>query len=291
MPREKTGATGEEAGGMQDGDDVLYEEREGVATITFNRPQAMNAFSKRTRVLMAEFVARAEASANVGCVVLTGAGRAFCAGADVKRLNDATVQRSRADTLLEEVDALRAFQRQTVLRLHHMPKPTIAAVNGPAFGLGLSFAMACDVRLAARSATLSPGFGRIAITGDTGLIWFLTRTIGRSATLEWLYTSETLSADAAAARGILNQVFDDADFAASTREMAIRIAAGSRRTNAGFKANVELALQVDLATSLHQEALSISTDLMSEDHQEAVRALIEKRPPRFASSGQIQERS
>jgi len=262
------------------GDHVVYEERDGVAYITFNRPEAMNAMSPEGRVLLAEHVARAETSSEVGCVVLTGAGRAFSAGADVKRLNNPAVQRSRADSLLTDVDALRRFQRQTVLRLHQMAKPTIAAINGPAFGAGLSFAMSCDVRYAARSARLSAGFGRIGVTGDTGLIWFLTRAIGRAATLEWLYTSEILSADEAARRGVVNRVFDDAEFAARTHEIAAAIAAGSARTNTGMKANVELALQTDLATSLHQEALSISTDLLSEDHREAVRALMEKRAAR-----------
>ncbi|MBV9840052.1 MAG: enoyl-CoA hydratase/isomerase family protein [Sphingomonadaceae bacterium] len=262
-------------------DEILYEEQDRVAYIRFNRPEAMNAFSREMRQLLAEHIARAEVSPAVGCIVLTGVGRAFSAGADVKRLGSSDVQRSRADTLLDDVDALRRFQRETVLKLHGMAKPSIAAVNGHAFGVGLSFAMCCDIRYAARSARLCPGFGRIAITGDTGLIWFLTRTIGRAATLEWLYTSEILSADEAAQRGVVNQVFDDAAFAERTHELAARIAAGSSRTNAGLKANVELALQADLATSLHQEALSISTDLLSEDHREAVRALLEKRPPRF----------
>ena len=266
------------------GDDVLYEERDGVAYITLNRPQAMNAMTPQMRLLLAEYVGRAEASSDAGCVVLTGAGRAFCAGADVKRLGDAQVQGSRADRLLGDVQALRQFQRRSVLRLHRMAKPTIAAVNGPAFGAGLSFAMSCDIRFAARSARLSAGFGRIAVTGDTGLIWLLTRTIGRAATLEWLYTGDILSADEAARRGVVNQVFDDDEFAAKTHELATKIAAGSRRTNAGLKANVELALQTDLETSLYQEALSISTDLLSEDHREAVRALLEKRAPRFTSS-------
>lgn len=258
-------------------DDVLYEVRDRVAYITFNRPHVLNAMSPRSRVLLPDFVAMAEASPDVGCVVLTGAGRAFSTGADVKRLGNSEYQRSRADTLLEDVEALRRHQRLTVLRLHQMPKPTIAAVNGHAFGAGLSFAMACDVRYAARSAKLSAGFGRIGVTGDTGLIWFLTRTIGRAATLEWLYTSDVLEADEAARRGVVNQVFDDAEFAAKTHEIAAKIASGSARTNAGLKSNVELALESDLATSLHQEALSICTDMLSDDHREAVRALLEAR--------------
>jgi 2-(1,2-epoxy-1,2-dihydrophenyl)acetyl-CoA isomerase len=267
-----------------EGDEILYEERDRVAYIRFNRPAAMNALTLAMRPLLGDYIARAEASAEVGCVVVTGIGRAFCAGADVKRLNSTDVQGSRAGTLLQDTDALRQFQRRTVLRLHQMAKPTVAAINGPAFGVGLSFAMCCDVRYAARSARLCPGFGRIAITGDTGLIWFLTKTIGRAATLEWLYTSEIIVADEAAARRVVNRVWDDEDFVARTHEAAARIAAGSRRTNAGFKANVELALQADLATSLHQEALSINTDLLSDDHREAVRALIEKREPHFHSA-------
>jgi 2-(1,2-epoxy-1,2-dihydrophenyl)acetyl-CoA isomerase len=263
------------------GDDILYEERDGVAYITFNRPHVMNAASPRMRVLLPEFVARAEASAKVGCVVLTGAGRAFCAGADIKRLADPAEQGSTADTLLEGTEALRAHQRETVLRLHQMPKPTISAINGYAFGAGLSFAMSCDVRYAARSAKLSAGFGRIGVTGDTGLVWFLTQTIGRSATLDWLYTSEVITADEAARRGVVNQVFDDHEFADRIHEIAAKIAAGSARTNAGMKANVELASQTDLFTSLHQEALSIHCDLLSDDHKEAVTALVQKRPPQF----------
>ena len=265
----------------QDADDMLYEERDGVAYIIFNRPHAMNAGSPRMRLLFPEFVARAEASKDVGCVVLTGAGRAFSAGADVKRLADPNEQSAVADTLLEGTESLRAHQRSTVLRLHQMPKPTISSINGYAFGAGLSFAMSCDIRYAARSARLSAGFGRIGVTGDTGLIWFLTRTIGRSATLEWLYTSEVISADEAARRGVVNAVFDDDVFSGRVHEIAMKIASGSTRTNAGMKANVELALQTELSTSLYQEALSIHCDLLSEDHKEAVAALIEGRAPRF----------
>jgi enoyl-CoA hydratase/carnithine racemase len=262
-------------------DVVLYEVRDRVAWITFTRPRAMNAMTQETRHLLPRYIAEAESSPEVGCLVLTGAGRAFNAGADIKRLDNADDQKSRADALHDYVDELRGHQRRTVLRLYAMGKPTIAAVNGPAFGAGLGLAMACDIRYAARSAKMSAGFGRIAVSGDTGLTWFLTRTIGRAATLEWLYTNEIIDGAEAYRRGAVNKVFDDEGFAERVHAIAAGIAAGSARTHAGFKSNVELASQVDLVTSLHQEALSINTDLLTPDHKEAVRALIEKRAPRF----------
>ena len=275
-------ATAAMEGACASDEHVLYEEREGMAWLTFNRPSAMNAMSQRTREVLPELIERAEHSPDVRCVVLTGAGRAFCTGADVKRLGEAEDREARARDLSGKVEALREYQRGTVLRLHHMAKPTIAAVNGYAIGAGLSFAMACDIRIAARSAKLCAGFGRIGVTGDTGLIWFLVHAIGRAATLELLYTSDMISADEGLRLGVVNKVFDDEDFAAQAQELAARIAAGSLRTNAGMKANVELALQADLAASLHQEALSINADLLSADHREALAALLEKRKPNFA---------
>ena len=264
-------------------DDLRAEIDDGVAVITMNRPDRRNAFSPAMISALGTVLARVETDDAVGCVVLTGAGGAFCAGGDVKRM--AAAPADRGDGAGPSLDALihrqRLNQRATSGRLWSMPKPTIAAIGGAAAGAGLSLALACDLRYAVPGAVLTTAFARVAFAGDYGGTWFLTRLVGSSKAKELYYFSERLSAEEAHRLGIVNAIFPPDDFEREVRERARRLAEGPSIAYRYMKENLNRAVSGELGDCMDLEVTHHVHTGLTEDHREAARAFMDKREPRF----------
>jgi 2-(1,2-epoxy-1,2-dihydrophenyl)acetyl-CoA isomerase len=249
---------------------------EGVVTLTFNRPDCLNALSKPIMEGLLEALPRLAGDPVVGAIVLTGAGRAFCAGGDVKSMAEGTNQRP----FNEAVAHLRG--RMEVSRLlHEIPKPTIAMLNGVAAGAGLSLALACDLRIAARSARLITAFANIGFSGDFGGSYFLSKLVGTGKARELYYTAEPIEAEQALALGIVNRVVADDELAEATSTLARKLAQGPRIALALMKQHLNAAESSTLAALLDLEATHQIETGRTQDHKEAARAFVEKRPPVF----------
>jgi 2-(1,2-epoxy-1,2-dihydrophenyl)acetyl-CoA isomerase len=249
---------------------------EGVATLTLNRPDRLNALSTPIMEGLLEALPRLASDTGVGVVVLTGAGRAFCAGGDVKSM----AERSAEPGMEEAVSHLRG--RMEVSRLlHEIPKLTIAMVNGPAAGAGMSLALACDLRIAAHSARFVSAFANIGFSGDFGGSYFLSKLVGTGKARELYYTAEPLDAAQALALGVVNRVVPDAELVDATMLLARKLARGPRVALALMKQNFNAAENGTLAQLLDLEARRQIETGRTEDHREAARAFVEKRPPVF----------
>ncbi len=264
-------------------EDLRAEIDDGVAVITMNRPDRRNAFSYAMVSALGAVLAQVETDEAVGCVVLTGAGGAFCAGGDVK--NMAATPTDRGDGAGRSLDALihrqRLNQRATSGRLWSMPKPTIAAIGGPAAGAGLSLALACDLRYAVSGAVLTTAFAKVAFAGDYGGTWFLTRLVGSSKAKELYYFSERLSAEDAQQFGIVNAIFPPADFEREVMERARRLAQGPSVAYRYMKENLNRAVSGELGDCMDLEATHHVHTGLTQDHREAAQAFMDKREPRF----------
>jgi 2-(1,2-epoxy-1,2-dihydrophenyl)acetyl-CoA isomerase len=258
----------------------LLSRREGrVAVVTLNRPERLNALTRTMmRALLAELAACASDEA-VGCVVLTGAGNAFCAGGDVRVQAD-TASRGADQTPERRADDLRTSMEASRL-LHEMPKPTIAMLNGVAAGAGFSLALACDLRIAGESARLTTAFAKVGLSGDYGGTWFLTRLVGPALARELYFTSDVLDARRIEALGLANRVVPDAALEAETMALAARLADGPAVALRYIKRNLNVADTGSLAQSFDSEAFGMLRCRESEDHKEASRAFVEKRAPVF----------
>jgi 2-(1,2-epoxy-1,2-dihydrophenyl)acetyl-CoA isomerase len=259
--------------------DLLARVEDGVAVLTMNRPERRNALSAAMLEALAAALENAETNPEIACVVLTGAGGAFCAGGDVKAMaesNDASMDYD------ARVAVQRRNQRATSGRLHTMPKPTIAALPGAAAGAGLALALACDLRIAARSAVLTTAFARVGLAGDYGGTWFLTRLVGSARARELYFLSERLAAEDAERLGLVNRVVDDERLEAEALALASRLAAGPRVCLAYMKENLNRAESGDeLGECMDLEATHHLRTAMTEDHREAAAAFAEKREPTF----------
>jgi len=273
-------------------DDVLIEKKDGVAKITLNRPESLNAMGGALMPMLAQLLADASADRGVRCVVLTGAGRAFCAGGDVKGMaagrdtilhpNGGTPsETSPAALMAAGVQGLRASQRATSLVLHTMPKPTIAMVNGHAVGAGLSLALACDIRVASENAKLGTIFRNVGFSGDFGGAYFLQKLVGMGKARELYFTGEILSAADAMAIGMVNRVVPHEKLEEETMALAAQLASGPTLAYARMKENLNRAEDCDLVTLLDQEALNMTLSGQTNDHREAAKAFVEKRTPTF----------
>ena len=267
-------------------EDLRAEIDDGVAVITMNRPDRRNAFSQAMVSALGAILAQVETDDAVGCVVLTGAGGAFCAGGDVKSMAaSAAPSADRGDGAGQSVDARihrqRLNQRATSGRLWSMPKPTIAAIGGPAAGAGLSLALACDLRYAVPGAVLTTAFAKVAFAGDYGGTWFLTQLVGSSKAKELYYFSERLSAEDARRLGIVNAVFPPADFEREVMERARRLAQGPSIAYRYMKENLNRAVTGELGDCMDLEVTHHVHTGLTEDHREAAQAFVEKREPSF----------
>jgi 2-(1,2-epoxy-1,2-dihydrophenyl)acetyl-CoA isomerase len=251
---------------------------DGIATLTLNRPERLNALSTPIMEGLLAALPRLAQDAAVGVVVLTGAGRAFCSGGDVKSMAEGSVERS----LPEAVTHLRG--RMEVSRLlHEMPKPTIAMVNGPAAGAGLSLALACDLRVAAQSARFITAFAKVGFSGDFGGSYFLAKLVGTGKARELYYTAEPLDAAQALALGIANHVVPDSELRDATMALARKLSKSPRIALALMKQHFNTAESGTLAELLDLEAQHQVETGRTSDHKEAARAFVEKRAPVFTS--------
>ena len=260
-------------------DELLAHLEDRVVLLTLNRPDARNA---QSGPMMSAFTALLPALADnddVGCLVLTGAGKAFSAGGDVKGFAEGA--KSAGAPLEERVRGLRRTQRETTGALYEFPKPTIAAIPGPAAGAGLSLALACDLRTMANDAFLTTAFRNVGFSGDHGGSWFMTNLIGTARARELYYTADRVDADRALDLGLVNHVYDPAQLEPQTMALARRIAAGPPIALGYMKENLNRALHTDVYTAMDMEADRMWRTGMTTDHKEAVQAFVEKRPPTF----------
>ena len=263
---------------------LLGELRDGVATLTLNRPEARNALSDELTPALRRMVLRLGNDPAVGALVLTGSGPAFCAGGDVKGMGSGRGPgRNKERTTGEAVLELQQRQRTLTGVIVSLPVPTIAALPGPAAGAGLAIALACDIRFAAASAFVTTGYARIGLTGDYGINWLLTRLVGTARARELMFTADRVDAETCERIGLVNRVYPDESLRAETSAFAARLAAGPRGALALIKRNLERALTSDFLPALDQEAELLVRAAGTEEHREAVRAFIEKRPPRFGA--------
>lgn len=274
-------------------EDVLIDKRDnGVALITLNRPESLNAMGGSLMPMLAAYLDDVSNDRNVRCVVLTGAGRAFCAGGDVKGmaagrdaiLNNGGDASSPASTFARGVAGLRESQRRTSFVLHTMPKPTIAMVNGHAVGAGLSLALACDLRVASDNAKLGTIFRNVGFSGDFGGSYFLQKLVGSGKARELYFTGDVLSADDALKIGMVNRVVAHEALEQETMILAAQLASGPTLAFARMKENLNRGEHSDLMTALDQEALNMQLSGQTSDHRDAAKAFVEKRQPTFRGS-------
>jgi 2-(1,2-epoxy-1,2-dihydrophenyl)acetyl-CoA isomerase len=267
---------------MASEDHLIAERRDGVLYLTMNRPDRLNALSDSMIAGLLEQLTRAVSDNEVGAIVLTGAGRGFCAGGDIGRMrerNEASGNGGQS-SLPQRIAALRRSEEVSLL-LHEMPKVTIAAVNGPAAGAGLSICLACDIRIASDQARLGTAFARVGFSGDFGGTYFLTNLVGTAKARELYFSGEMLNAEEALRLGMVNRVVPAASLADEVHAYAKRIASGPRVAYAYMKANLNAALHSDVRAMLDREALGQSLTGLTEDHKEAVKAFLEKREAKF----------
>lgn len=258
--------------------DLLETVKDGVAVLTLNRPDRLNAMSRPMLDAMLEALPRLADDPAVGVVVLTGAGRGFCAGGDVKAMAEGN--ELGGQTMEEKAQGLRD-RMETSRWLHEMPKPTIAMLRGPAAGAGLSLAMACDMRIASDTARLGTAFARVGYSGDFGGSYYLTQLVGTAKARELYFTADLLDAQQALGLGLVNRVVPDARLEEETMALASRLARGPRVAFRYMKRNMNAAESASLKEMLDLEAWHHTRTGMTEDHREAARAFVEKREPQF----------
>lgn len=256
---------------------LLVDVTDGVALLTFNRPERLNALSREMIEATIEHLERFATDSSIGCIVVTGAERGFCAGGDVTAMH---AGQGAELTFEQKLDRQRAGHRLSAL-LYSIPKVTIAAVNGAAAGAGLSIALACDLRIASDKAKFTTAFAKVGFGGDFGITWPLTRLLGEAKAKELLFLSEVLTAEQAAALGLVNRVVPHEQLMSAVRDWAQRIARGPQVSYRYMKENVRLASTQDYLTLLDREAWTHLRCGETEDHREGARAFVEKREPKF----------
>ncbi|HTW35135.1 MAG TPA: enoyl-CoA hydratase-related protein [Rhizomicrobium sp.] len=261
-------------------DDLKAAVESGVATLTMSRPERRNALSPAMLQALGKTLEICEADPDVAAVVLTGAGGAFCAGGDVKGMNERNADRPVPD-IDSRIHAQRLSQRATAGRLYKMPKPTLAAIPGAAAGAGLALALACDLRIASENAVMTTAFARVGFSGDYGGTYFLTRLVGTAKARELYFLSERVDMKEALRLGLVNWVVPADQLEKKTLEIAHRLASGPRVAYRYMKENLNRAAAGEWDECLDLEATHHIHTGMTEDHREAARAFVEKREPVF----------
>ena len=260
-------------------DTLLIEVVDRVGVIRFNRPDRRNALHDDMYAPIIEAIEAFAEAPDVGCVVLTGVGTAFCSGGDVRDGSGRRTDGTRPSDA-ERAANLAANGRLSVV-LREAPIVTIAAMNGPAVGAGLALALACDLRIAATSATCVGGWARLAFSGDFGGAWLLAHRIGHAAALEFLALNRTVTASDALVLGLVDRVVDDDNLETTWRTLAAGFAAGPKAAIGLMKANLNDAIRLSLGDAIRVEAERMVASSRTQDHREAVRAWVERRDPRF----------
>jgi enoyl-CoA hydratase/carnithine racemase len=251
-------------------------EDSGITTITLNRPEKLNALAGHMRRDLAEALEAAGSERGVHVLVITGAGRAFCAGGDVAAMAD-LIKRRDAD----EFSRLLGSARRVVTAIRQMTKPVIASINGPAFGAGFNLALACDLRIASTNATFSQSFAKVGLHPDWGGSYFLPRLVTPNKACEMFFLGDTIDAAEAHRLGILNFVVSPEELEAETRKLAERLRNAPAVALAAAKQAVYLSQAAELEEMLRFETEAQMRCFESQDGAEGVRAFLEKRPPKF----------
>lgn len=257
-------------------DSLLLARADGVATLTLHRPEAMNALTVELKEALLAALGELRADADVRAIVLTGAGRGFCVGQDLRE----------HASLLQAGDpaplgTVRQHYNPLCTALVEMPKPVVAAVNGTAAGAGAGLAYACDFRIAAESAGFLMAFARVGLSADTGTSWTLPRLIGHARATALLMLAEPVTSAQALEMGLVTAVVPDDRLAASAHELAARLAAGPTAAYGAIKQALEYGGSAPLADALEREAALQTQVGTTEDHRTATAAFLAKQPPTF----------
>ena len=256
---------------------LLCNVADGVATVTLNRPEALNAFSQPMQRELAALIPALAADAAVRAVILTGAGRAFCAGGDIREMEAA------ADpTPLAGRNKLHRMLTTVLMPLLRLEKPVIAAVNGAAVGAGMNLALACDLVLVAESAQFSQAFVKVGLVPDTGGLYLLTRLTSLSRAKELCFTGRMLSAREALDFGLVNRVLPPDGLMPAAVALAQELARGASAAIGLTKSLLNLAPTATLEQMVELESYALAVVLATDDHREGIRAFREKRPPQFS---------
>ncbi len=259
--------------------EILTEIRDGVGWITLNRPEVLNAFTDPMRESLLGALEQFSDAPEVRCVVITGAGRAFCAGGDV-----ASMAKLQDENETEIIERRMVVGGQVVQLLRRMRQPIIAAVNGPAAGAGANLALACDIRLGSDKAVLSESFVKIGLVPDWGGFYFLPQLVGTAKALELMMSGDRLGAQDAKEWGLFNHVFAPETFHEAVRQYAEKIAQGPLETLSQIKAGVYLGATESLEQALAFEHRTQKGLFLSADAREGMKAFLDKRVPQFNAS-------
>ena len=255
--------------------ELLYDVKDKIATITLNRPDKLNAFTRDMLDGWQASLGKAQADDAVHVVIVTGAGRAFCSGGDVGRMGQGE------PSALDGKNGLWEGVHRVPKQLEQMDKPVIAMVNGLAVGAGMGMCVMCDMRVAAESARFSTGYVRVGLVPGDGDTYFLPRLVGAAKALELLWTADFIEAPEAHRLGIVQRVVPDAQLKDTTYALARQIADGPQIPIRMIKRLVYQSLRLDLRTHLDLVSSHMSIVRQTADHKEGVAAFKEKRPPRF----------
>jgi 2-(1,2-epoxy-1,2-dihydrophenyl)acetyl-CoA isomerase len=248
---------------------LLYEVGSGIGTITLNRPDKLNALNDTLHREFIDVLKKAERDEAVRCVVITGAGRGFCAGQDLESLSGRRVS-----------DIVREYYNTWVTKLRTMEKPVLAAVNGVAAGAGCSLALACDLVILSEKASFVQAFAKIGLVPDSGASYFLPRLVGYHKAMELALFGDKVTAQEALQLGLCNRVVDETSFAQTVGEWAARLAKGPRSLG-WIKRQFSRGLEQSLEEILELEAFDQEAAAQTADAREAITAFLEKRPPNF----------
>lgn len=256
---------------------LIYEEQDGIATLTLNRPERLNALGDTLRDDLHHAMVRASDDPTVRVIILTGAGRGFCSGGDVKAMHDAKAH-AQGRPLLEKVAPGRD---KTILVMRDAPKPILAAVNGPAAGAGMNLALACDIRIAATTAKFGETFVKRGLHVDWGGTYFLPRLVGMAKACELIFTGDLIDAEEALALGIVSKVVSPEALMPTVRQLAHNIALGPPIAIRLAKRALYRSQDSDLRSALEFETYAQNICSETEDAREGIRAFVEKRSPHF----------
>jgi len=258
-------------------DQLLFETKDHIATITLNRPDVLNAFTEEMIEAWVAALQECRDNDDIHVVVLTGAGRAFCAGGDVRAMKESPDRNNPNLTKSRLWDMVQNIPKT----LQEMDKPIIAAVNGPATGAGMDMASMCDIRVAAESAKFAESYVRMGLVPGAGGCWFLPRLVGMPKALELLYTADFVEAAEAKEIGLVNHVYPDDELMEQTYKLATKIARRAPISVRLIKRATYQGQRIDLVTHLDQISSHMTIARSSDDHMEAVDAFLEKRHPVF----------
>ena len=256
---------------------LLRDVKDRVATLTLNRPERLNALGDTLRDDLFDALTRAAVDPDIGAIVITGAGRGFCSGGDVKSMSE----REEAGTTPPVTERFTPLRDRTILAMRDCPKPIIAAINGAAAGAGMNLALACDMRVASTAAKFSQAFVKRGLAPDWGGTWFLPRIVGTAKAFELILTGDTIDAAKALELGIVNAVVEPDALIAEAHKLARRIAEGPPVAIALSKRAIYHNEAVDVRAGLEFETFAQTLCRETEDSKEGVRAFMEKRAPVF----------